>query len=415
MRKQGIWLLLVLFLSLTPGKAQIVQLDDYVRIAKAHSPQLREYRNAILANSIDSQKIRAGYKPQVALTSINSYAPSLPNFGYDASVTNGGQYSTLIGATKTFVGRENLNTQIRAIQLASDSLRNASLIAEQELTRSVTAQYLTTYGDQQQLLAIEEISHLLCNEGSILKSLTQNNIYRQTDYLTFLVTQKQQDLQLKQIRIQYQTDFASLNYFCGILDTAAFEKQLGLPQMQVQLFSNSLSSAFFRRYALDSFNLQNQMKQINLAYRPKLGVFADAGYNTSQINTFYNHFGLSGGFSINLPIYDGGRRLLSLQKISLLEDTRQAYLAFFIQQYNQQIAGLLQQLNATEALLSDIEAQILYSKGLIDVNEKLLQTGDARIADFVIAINNYLNAKTLLTQNRISRLQIINQVNYWNR
>jgi hypothetical protein len=58
---------------------------------------------------------------------------------------------------------------------------------------------------------------------------------------------------------------------------------------------------------------------------------------------------------------------------------------------------------------------VRYAQGLIDVNGKLLRTGDARITDFIIAINNYLAAKNLLTQNNISRMQIINQLNYWNR
>ena len=88
---------------------------------------------------------------------------------------------------------------------------------------------------------------------------------------------------------------------------------------------------------------------------------------------------------------------------------------FFAQQYNQQIAQLKQQLRTTEELISDINAQIKYSKTLIDVDGKLMETGDAKIADFVIAINNYLNAKNLLNQNNVSRLQLINQLNYWNR
>jgi hypothetical protein len=44
-----------------------------------------------------------------------------------------------------------------------------------------------------------------------------------------------------------------------------------------------------------------------------------------------------------------------------------------------------------------------------------METGDAKITDFVIAINNYLSAKNLLTQNNINRMQIMNQLNYWNR
>lgn len=396
-------------------EAQTRQLEDYLQTAKAYSPLLREFRNNILSTGIDSQKIIAGYKPQVAFTSINSYAPTLPHFGYDAAATNGGQYSALVGASKTFVGRENLNTQFQTLRLIGDSSRNGSLIAEQDLARSITAQYLTAYGDQQLLQAIEGINELLQNEGAVLKTLTQNNIYRQTDYLTFLVTQKQQEIQLRQLRIQYQSDFAALNYLCGIVDTAAFATNLILPQMEVQLPKNDFNSAFFRRYMLDSLRLLNEAKLLHFAYRPKVSVFADGGYNTTQFNTFYNNFGVSGGLSINLPIYDGGKRKLGLRQIALQEDTRQGYQEFFSKQYNQQIAGLLQQLAATQGLLNDIEAQISYSEGLIAVNKKLLQTGDARIPDFVLAINNYLTAKTLLTQNRISRLQIINQINYWNR
>jgi hypothetical protein len=43
-----------------------------------------------------------------------------------------------------------------------------------------------------------------------------------------------------------------------------------------------------------------------------------------------------------------------------------------------------------------------------------MATGDARIADYVIAINNYLNAKNIITQNTINKLQLISQINYWN-
>ena len=34
---------------------------------------------------------------------------------------------------------------------------------------------------------------------------------------------------------------------------------------------------------------------------------------------------------------------------------------------------------------------------------------------YILALSGYLNAKNLLTQNNITRLQIINQINYWNR
>lgn len=411
------WLLVSIICIFRAGvtNAQQVTLDLYLQTARQNSPLLRQYKNIIKAAIIDSQIIRAGYKPQVALNAINMYAPSGNNFGYDASVTNGGQYGLIAGVTKAFASRYNLATQYKSVSLSADSVRALAAIAEQDISKNVTAQYLTAYGDQQQLIALAEIRELLVNEAKILKTLTQYNIYRQTDYLTFLVTQNQQELQLKQLRLQYLADFANLNYLCGIVDTGINGKTLLLPELKSPMLSDISSSIFYRQYEIDSLRLDNQVRLINISYRPKFGVFADAGYSTSVLGKFYRSFGASAGFSLSYPIYDGGKRKLTIHLVGLQEDSRLGYQAYFIKQHSQQLAGLRQQLSATEALRYDIEEQITYSKGLIEVNEKLLQTGDARIPDFVIAINNYLTAKTLLTQNRISRLQIINQINFWNR
>ena len=55
------------------------------------------------------------------------------------------------------------------------------------------------------------------------------------------------------------------------------------------------------------------------------------------------------------------------------------------------------------------------TQALIDANRKLLATGDVRIADYIIAIGNFLATQNVITQNTVGRLQIINQINYWNR
>jgi hypothetical protein len=56
-----------------------------------------------------------------------------------------------------------------------------------------------------------------------------------------------------------------------------------------------------------------------------------------------------------------------------------------------------------------------FSESLIKVDTKLMQTGDLRIADLILTINNYLSIKNLKTQTNITNLQLINQLNYWNR
>ncbi len=104
--------------------AQEVSLDDYLRMAKERSPLLREYRNAVIINRLDSQLLRAAFRPQVALISNNVYAPTSGNFGYDEAISNGGQLSTVIQASKNFIGLSNLNAQLGTLHLSSDSMRN---------------------------------------------------------------------------------------------------------------------------------------------------------------------------------------------------------------------------------------------------------------------------------------------------
>jgi outer membrane protein TolC len=238
-------------------------------------------------------------------------------------------------------------------------------------------------------------------------------VYRQTDYLTFLVTRQQQELSVKQLTIQLQNDYATLNYLSGIVDTA--EALLAEPAVALQPLPEINQSVFFRKFMLDSLQLGNSRALVDFSYKPRVNLFADAGYNSTLTYLPYKNFGTSFGVNITVPIYDGHQKKLQYSKLSIAEKTRQGYKNFFTAQYRQQVAQLMQQLKATAELIEEINHQIKYAEGLINVNIKLLETGDAKIADLVIAVNNYLTAKNLLTQNNTSRLQIINQINYWNR
>jgi len=388
-------------------------LDFYVSQALQNSPLLKDYQNQVLAGQVDSALIKASYAPQVVGNSTNIYAPSIRGYGYDQAISNGGNFTTVVAVTKTLVGQGHLDAQYATIRLANQGIANTSKISEQDLKKSVTAQYITAFGDLQQLRFNREIYALLQREEQVLKGLTEKNIYRQTDYLTFVVTLKQEGLLLQQLDIQYRNDHSTLNYLCGINDTSA--TLLEDPAIRLQSLPDIGNSVFFRQFGLDSLKLRNDRSLVDFSYRPKASLYADGGWSSSLQYEPYKNFGVSFGVMVTMPIYDGHQRKMQYSKLDIAERTRTGYKDFFTRQYNQQIAQLTQQLRATEALIGQIDEQVKYSQTLIDVNEKLLGTGDAKIADYVIALTNYLNAKNLLTQNNITRLQIINQINYWNR
>jgi outer membrane protein TolC len=411
-------LLTISLFLLTGAKAALSQgggtnLDFYLDRALQNSPLLKDYRNQALSGDVDSQLIRASYLPQVTGSSVNIYAPTIHGYGYDQAISNGGNFTTVVAVNKTLVGQHHLDAQYETIRLQKQGLNNTSKISEQDLKKSITAQYITAYGDLQQLIFNREVYRLLQKEETLLKDLTEKNVYRQTDYLAFLVTLKQEGLLLRQLEIQYRNDHGALNYLCGIVDTSAMP--LADPDIQLQQLPDVTQSVFFHQFHLDSLKLRNDRSLLDFSYKPKVSLYADGGYSSSLAYDAYKNFGASAGVTVTVPIYDGHQRKLQYSKLDIAERTRTGYKDYFNNQYSQQIAQLRQQLTATDELIGEINDQVRYSQTLIDVNGKLLGTGDAKIADYILALSNYLNAKNLLTQNNITRLQIINQINYWNR
>jgi outer membrane protein TolC len=393
--------------------AQQRNLDHYINTAIQNSPLLNDYNNQKLANLIDSLRIDAGLKPQVNANSTNSYAPTFGGWGYDGAVTNGANFSQLITVSKNFTRKDQLQNQYEAIRLLNESLTVSGKVSTQDLLKSITAQYITAYGNWQQVSFTTEMLALLKKEEQILKTLTEKGVYRQTDYLSFLVTMQQQEILISQAKLQYQNDFSTLNYLSGITDTTTVP--LEAPSIELAVVPDAESTVFYEQYRIDSLKLRNSDALIDYTYKPKISGYVDGGYLTSFPPDFYKNFGVSIGLNIAVPIYDGKQRKMQHDKIGISERTRQGYRDFFKKQFNQQLAQLTQQLRTTQQLIDQLNGQIKYTETLVEANRKLLETGDARMADYLLAIGNYLTAKNTIRQNTINKLQIINQINYWNK
>ncbi len=393
--------------------AQQKNLDYFLQQGIQNSPLLKEVNNSILLNKIDSLRILAQYKPQVSGISNNYYAPVINGYGYDEIITNIRNFNEQVSATKTFVGKRNLNIQFNGIQLLNDSLSIAGKITEQDLRRTIIAAYIAAYGSWRQYNFNNEVYNLLSEEDTILKKLTQASVYRQTDYLTFLVTLQQQHLTITLAKQQYQNDYATLNYLCGLVDTAF--TPLDSPRIALQQLPEYTNSIFYRKFTTDSLLLKNASEQVAFAYKPKLSFTADGGYVSSLTYTPYKNFGLGAALNLTIPIYDGNQRKLQYQRLNILEQTRTSNRDFYSSQYRQQIAQLSQQLQITSQIINETNDQLKYVHTLMDANRRLLITGDVRIADYIIAISNYLNAQNTITQNIVKQFQIVTQINYWNK
>jgi outer membrane protein TolC len=407
------WITVLLSLSRLFCFGQSHGLDYFIQRTMENSPVIKDYQNQILSAQIDSQLLRASLKTQVNFLSTNSYAPIIKGWGYDEAITNIANVSGIVQANRNFMNRNNIAAQYRTIALQKRALLDTIQLSQFDLVRTITDQYITAYSDQLTMDFNKEVYDLMKNEEEILKKLTQASVYKQTDYLNFYVTMQQQELTYLQAQIQYNTDYLTLNYLSGLVDTTI--QRIEKPDLSDTLDADYYTSVFLNRFETDSLRLANERSLIDYQYKPKIGAYTDAGYNSSLQVMPYKNFGFSFGLSLTIPIYDGHQKQMRYAQVDIKERTRQSNKAFFINQYRQQLAQLRQQLFATDRMVNKITTQIEYAHTLIVANGKLLQTGDITMKDYVSAINNYLNAQNLLTQNNISRLRIINQVRYWNR
>ena len=401
--------LLCLFKSFSQEK----DLTYFLVKAQNNAPLLSDIQNQISANKLDSLLNRATNKPQLTGNVSANYAPIINGIGYDNTVTNGQVLSGLLGINKKILSQNALNTQADSYKFIKEGLLTTKKVALKYLNKAITTQYITASGSLEQIEYNSKIGNLLKQEAAILKKLTQSSVYKQTDYLLFSSTVKQQEYTLLQFKQQYQNDLSLLNYLSGEVDTT--NVILKKPSIALESIQKNEKSIFMKQFEIDSLKFQNQNKLIDYSYKPQLSLLADAGYLSSFAVTPYKNFGVSVGLGMSIPIYDGGQRKFLHQKNQINSETSLIYKANFKRQYEQQLQMLHQKLNQYLAVEKQLRSQLLITDTLVEAYKRLLLTGDVQITDYVIAIGNLITINNTISQNNISKLQTITEINYWSQ
>jgi len=406
-------LFLLLLFQMAQTMAQNRNLEYFIQEGIQNSPLLKEYHNKGLRSKLDSLNIAAASGFQVTAVSENTYAPVVKGWGLDEVKTDKANVSALLSVSKELTGAQNRRKHYESIELQNQSAKNAGKISEQELKKNITDQYIITYSSAQQYHFNQDLLKLLDKEEAILNRLTQTGVYKQTDYLSFRVAQRQQKIQVNSLKNQYDYEYFTLCYLCGIQDTGIYA--ISDPKMEAEQFPDLASSVFTRQFVLDSLKIQNEKELISIAYKPKISAYADAGYLSSLSYKPGRNFGANAGFTLSIPVYDGGQKGLQQKKLDLDEQDRSNYSNFFKTQYQQQINHFWKRLSANHEMENQLSEQITFVQTLMEADHKLLESGDLLISEYVVAIGNYMNAKNALIQNTVEKYQIINELNYWNR
>jgi outer membrane protein TolC len=371
---------------------------------------LNDYRNQISSAVADSLIIRAAKKPLVEAKSQLLYSPSYHNFGYDPIVTDEGNYTAVVGVTQPIFNKKVLSNKYNNINLQKQLISNASIISANELNKLITEQYLTTFSGYNDLIFNKTFLDLFKKENEIVKQFVKNGIYKQTDYLALVVETQSQEILVKQLENQYKKDLSSLNELCGVNDSAWYD--LVEPELKIKGEPDISRSPAFLHYKIDSIRLENEKASIDLKYKPKFNWFADAGFLTSNPWNFYQHFGYSAGFSLNIPIYDGKQRGIEKQKLDFDQNTRLNYETTYRKQYFQQIQQLTVEFKAIIELSKGFEEQRNTSDQLVKALKNQLEAGNIQMTEYINAIKNNKTINRNINLINVQKLQVINEMNF---
>ena len=405
-----ILLVVSFFLSFLPGKSQEQTLDYFLQQGIKNSPLIRDLNGQIRSNRIDSLLIKAMNKPRVEFRGYAFYAPVVNNIGYSEIITNIANLTTVMSVSQQLFNKKTVEANLLKTGVQRQSLVNSVRLTEIGLKKAITSAYLDTWSKYSDISVNLELLSFAKEQEKILKSLTASGIYKQTDYLSFMIDLQGQELQVSELNLQFRKQISDLYILCGIRDTGAFspvKPELGnLPPVKME------GSPLFRRFYLDSLRITNEKNLIDRNYKPAVSWFSDAGLINNDPKVIYQNFGLSLGLNFTLPVYDGNQRKLNHQKLKSEEVIRAGYAEAFKREYNQQLQQLSDELDQTLALLPAVRSQARNAELLVNQEKELVSKGSGSITDYLIAVKNYLSVRRSLNQYEVRILQIRNEINY---
>ena len=387
------------------------RLDEFLILARRHSPQLRETANQVGQNRIDSLVRARQNGVQVAGIGSALYYPSITNsqgesvLGYDNAISNGGNYAAIAQASKPILNRFQLQNDYQILASQGQVLRNTGRLTALDLRRSITDQYLNAFAAESQLRFSRTLLAELRRQDEMLRQLVNGGIFKQTQYLSFYLSVRTQEVTVEQNRLAYRRELGLLRALAAVADTALISLEAPAPPTHRPLAG--LLAPAQRQYTLDSLRLLLDRRAVDASYRPKVSVVFDGGLQSSSYLplALAHSLGLGGGLQLSVPIFDGHQRQLQYQRIELSERSRSGYRQFLTAQRQQQYQQLEGLIRASAALLGRIREQLRVAEAIVGAARQQLATGDVAILDYLNLVTSYRTLQFSLTQAETDQLR----------
>jgi outer membrane protein TolC len=415
------------FIIIVAGNLLFAQynLNYFVNKAFSNSPLLKDYQNLGQINNLQFQFDEAQNSAfQVSLTANYLFAPYFNNngkllstnpdpnaIGYDASITNGGLYSTQINFEKNIFNGGLMNALKLQRSTLNKSYENRSVEEKHVLKKDITDQYLSALQNQLLLGLSTDIVNNLKDQLSITGKQVQNGYAKAQDYLLLKVEFTTQQINLNDARQNYKNSLMQLYALCGIKDTSIVKID------SVNLLQNKVkkgSSNFLRKYFLDSLSTAYQQDLFETKYQPQVDLFFNAGLNAVELDNIQRKLGISAGINFSLPLLDGGQRDITRQQNTIAERTLGDYKNYLSRNIFIQRKNTTEKISTLKNNLTKMESQLKDYNNLLNISRNQLEEGNMSMIDYLSLFRNYFDLEQKHITTLINYQMEINNYNYWN-
>lgn len=399
-------------------------LKYYLEKAYELNPSIRSSRNEIKINSLNKQLILSQYsKPVVALTSNYIFAPffnsngkiisttgSPEAIGYEEALSNGGLYSMLFNVGINLFNSKTIEAFQKEFDASSDRTNYEINAIKHQIDYDITAQYLKCL---QQLMLFNinsEIIKTVNDELSVVKTLVESGIGKQTDYMQLQIEAENLRLNSKLILGSYFNELVQLNKLTGISDTS-FK---ALEPTDLNFTERKSVSNFILQYRLDSLKVIASQASFETKYNPALSAIFNTGLNAVQLTDIQRKFGLSAGLNFSWVLFDGDQKSLNRQKSDISLSTVDYNRTNFTIIRENALSISLKQIELNRSILSGITTQIISYQKLMKAFHQQLSSGQLSVIDYLTSLKNFFELRKAEVSAQINLQSSINEYTYWN-
>ncbi len=407
--------------------AQTYNINYYINKAKVNSPLINKTKNNNKLIELNINQVKSILsKPQVTIEGNLLFAPIISHdngnkfqfisegansyTGYDLAYSDGGQYQAFISVKQPLFTASKYNVYKQTADVLTKLNENNIKLTEHELQQLVLYQYILCLNSKKQQKFIKELINKLDSQIVVLKNLTENAIYKQTDLMLLQIETENYKIQYRNQKNKYQKNLMDLNLLCGINDTSI----INISNENIRLIPDTVSkSQYLVKYKLDSLNIENENLIFNQKYKPQVNLFANAGINAIYLPAF-NRFGFATGVNFYWNIFDGNQKKIQQDKTTVKIQNIEFEKQNFINKYKIYKSKYLHQIKSINEQMTMIKKQLNDYKKLLNLYAFEFLQAQVSIMDYKNLIRDIYAKKQEYLNLETKKQILINNYNYWN-